>query len=146
MTSLSRTHDRVDGGPLRRLLTDIEDEVTLLRIRLTVTRLVARDTSQWVDDGPASLDLIIADVVAQWQRHEPGNNDPSALEDFWNRYANRVEWAPPDSDNQYRPEFCPANPREFDCANYFRAVWAARVLELRAQRPSFPYWPSAATD
>jgi len=110
-------------------LTDIEDEAALLLIRLTVTRLVARDASQWVDDDPTSLDLIVEDVAAQWHRQEPGNADPAGLEDFWNQYANRVEWAR-DGGNQCRPEFCPANPLDFDCDNYFRSVWKARVIDL----------------
>jgi len=52
---------------------------------------------------------------------------------FWSRYANRIEWAPAESGNEYRAEFCPVNESaRFDTDEYFRAVWAAHVAELRA--------------
>lgn len=98
-----------------------------------VIRLVARDTSLWLDDDDESLDMIVTDVAQRWRERQPGGDDPAELEAFWNQYANRVEWASPGSGDQYRAEFCPAEAREsFDTGDYFHAVWTAHVAELRA--------------
>ena len=120
-------HERI-----AELLTQMADQVTLLQTRVTVTRLVARDTSQWVDDDARSLDLIVDDVLNEWRQHKAGDADPAALDGLWNRYASRVEWASPDSGHEYRSEFCPADEKQpFDSDGYFRAVWAAHLDGLR---------------
>ena len=115
-----------------RLLTDVEQEVAQLQLRAAVTRLVSRDTSQWVEDDAASLDLIIEGVAAGWAAQGTAGEDFTGLEAFWNQYANRVEWAAPETGDEYREEFCPASEDEpFDTDVYFRAVWEAHVAELR---------------
>jgi hypothetical protein len=105
-----------------------------MRLRLAITRVVAREASQWVDDDDASLDLIIEDVAQQWTTRT--DSDPQVLDGpagFWSRYGNRIEWGPPGSGNEYRPEVCPADPDAlFDRDDYLHAVWAAHVAELRA--------------
>lgn len=114
-------------------LAELERELASMRVRLAVTRVVTRDVSQWVNDDDAILDVIVEDVAQQWTGRT--DSDPQELDGpwgFWGRYANRVEWAPPESGNEYRPEFCPANPdTPFDSDDYFRAVWTAHAAGLR---------------
>ena len=124
----------IDRGRIGQVLTDLEHEVALLQLRAAVTRLVSRDASQWVCDDMASLDLIVKEVAAGWSAQGTAGEDLADLEAFWNQYANRVEWAPPDSGNEYREEFCPASEGgPFDTDGYFHAVWAAHVAELRGR-------------
>ena len=88
--------------------------------------------AQWVNDDTASLDLIIDDVLNEWRQHQAAGNGTAGLEAFWNRYANAVEWAPSGSGHEYRSEFCSADEaRPFDTDEYFHAVWAAHIGELR---------------
>ena len=125
----TRTNRRIG-----RVLTDLEDEVALLQLHAAVNRLVSRDASQWVNDDVASLNLVVEDVAAGWWAQGTAGKDLTGLEAFWNRYANRVEWAPPETGDEYREEFCPASEGgPFDTDGYFRAVWAAHVAELRGR-------------
>jgi hypothetical protein len=130
----------VTGTASRGNLTDarrieiLERELQSLSLRLTITRSVARDMSTWVRDDEESVDLVIADVLRRWQDRDlcgqpAGPDDP---EEFWNQYANRVEFAPPGSDDEYRAEFCPAGPEPISIDDYYLAVWQAHVAQLRA--------------
>lgn len=122
----------VDTGRAGRM-AELEREVEVMRLRLAVSRVVTRDVSQLVNDDDATLDLIVDDVMRRWQARSA--DEPAVLDGpdgFWSRYANRVEWAPAESDDEYRAEFCPANESmRFDTEEYFRAVWAAHAAELR---------------
>jgi hypothetical protein len=100
--------------------------------RLSVTRLVARDVSQWVNDDDAVLDLVVNDVLACWRERDRQSDEPVDLVRFWNEYANQVEFAPAGSDNQFRPEFCPDPPGPMDTDVYYRAVWLAHAANLIA--------------
>jgi hypothetical protein len=114
-----------------RLLVELGRELESLRLMATVNRIVGRDVSAWLDDDDASLDLIVDDVTRKWLSRT--DSDPQTLDgpdSFWSRYANRVEWAPPDSDDEYRVKFCPSDRDDFDPEQYFRAVWRAHVAEL----------------
>jgi hypothetical protein len=117
-----------------RRVAQLEREVESLRLRATINRILGRDVSAWVNNDDSDLDLIVEDVVQQWLARK--DSDPSVLDGpcgFWSRYANRVEWAPPESGNEYRAEFCPAHEDDpFDTDDYFRAVWAAHVAGLGA--------------
>jgi hypothetical protein len=118
-------------------LLELERDLEVMHLRTAVSRVVTRDVSQWVDDDDASLDAIVDDVARRWQAH--GNGDPTMLDGpggFWNRYADRVEWAPPESGHQYRIEFCPAEDDPFDEDAYFHSVWRAHIVELLSTVPS----------
>jgi hypothetical protein len=122
----------VSGHTGARLLVELGRELESLRLMATVNRIVGRDVSAWLDDDDASLDLIVDDVTGKWLSR--AESDPQTLDGpggFWSRYANRIEWAPPDSDDEYRVEFCPSDPDGFDPEQYFRAVWRTHVAELR---------------
>lgn len=121
------------GSAQRLRLAELEQELASMRVRLAVTRVVTRDVSQWVNDDDAILDVIVEDVAQRWIGRT--DSDPQVLdgpEGFWSRYANRIEWAPPESGNEFRAEFCPTDPdTPFDSDNYFHAVWTAHVAGLR---------------
>jgi len=123
----------VDTGRAGRI-AQLERELEVMRLRLAVSRVVTRDVSQWVNDDDAVLDVIVDDVMRWWLARSA--EEPAVLDGpdgFWSRYANRIEWAPAESGNEYRAEFCPVNESaRFDTDEYFRAVWAAHVAELRA--------------
>jgi hypothetical protein len=123
-----------------RRAAELERELESLRLRLIVTKVVARDASQWLNDDDASLEAIITDVVRQWQARL--EDEPTVIDGpdgFWSRYANRIEWAAPDSDDEYRREFCPLHEAgRFDTDAYFHAVWAAHVAELRSRSVAVP--------
>jgi hypothetical protein len=75
---------------------------------------------------------LIEDVLIQWTRACDGHIDGQPdLDAFWNGYANRVEFAPSDSGDEFRAEFCPAELTHMDTDDYYRAVWRARVARLR---------------
>jgi hypothetical protein len=125
----------VDAGRAGRI-AQLERELEVMRLRLAVSRVVTRDVSQWVDDEDAVLDVIVDDVMRWWLARSA---EEAAVLDgpdgFWSCYANRVEWAPAESGNEYRAEFCPANEgARFDTDVYFRAVWAAHAAELRTSQ------------
>ncbi|HEY2674189.1 MAG TPA: hypothetical protein VGJ07_27960 [Rugosimonospora sp.] len=117
-----------------RRVAQLEREVESLRLRAAINRILGRDVSAWVNNDDSHLDLILEDVAQQWLARK--DSDPPVLDGpygFWSRYANHVEWAPPESGNEYRAEFCPAREDDpFDTDDYFRSVWAAHVAELRA--------------
>lgn len=113
-------------------LSKLKSEVESLRLRLVVTRMVVRDVSAHVDDE-AGLDLIINDVVSRWLDRDQ-TREPFVLDGpggFWNWYANRVEFAPPGSDDEYRAEFCPPEPERLEIEAYYEAVWHAHIADLR---------------
>lgn len=120
-------------------LSRLKGEVESLRLQLAVTRLVVRDVSAHVDDD-AGVDLIINDVVSRWLERDQAR-EPSLLDGpdgFWNWYANRVEFAPPGSDHEYRAEFCPQEPERLEIEEYYEAVWHAHIAGLRAMASAAP--------
>jgi hypothetical protein len=103
--------------------------------RSTVARLVVPDMHAWVEDDDGCIDLVIADVLARWQTR--GSDEPARLGGhggFWCRYANRVEYAPPGSENEYRAEFC-APGEKLNTDEYYFRVWAAHIAGLRQAAP-----------
>jgi hypothetical protein len=113
-------------------LAELEQEVERLRALAVINRAVGRDTSLYLDDDEAALDLIADDVLCQWLTREP--SDPQALtgsESFWTQYADRVEWPPPGSEEEFRAEFCPPDGEPFNREEYGRAAWKAHVEQLR---------------
>lgn len=139
-TATAAAHPATHTGNAPASLNDTETIATLTRERqtlhhrLTVTKLVIRDVSPYLSDQ-ANIDLIVEDVLRLWQQH-PQNTEPTELDGpngFWNRYADRVEFAPPGQDDDYRAEFCPPGPARIDIADYYTAVWQAHTAQLRAQ-------------
>ena len=121
-----------DAERVNRLLRELEREIDAQNLRLVATRLVARDVSQWVEDDSGSLDLIVEDVLTGWHEHLRCRSETLDPDRLWNRYANRVEFAPPTSGNEFRSEFCPVGSGPMDTDDYFRSVWAAHVAGLRS--------------
>lgn len=101
-------------------------------LHLKATRIVTRDLSPWTDDD-AGIDLVVEDVLGRWSGNSPDADDePCELSRFWNRYANRVEFAEPGTGDQFRAEFCPTGPGPMDTDDYYRAVWRTHIDGLRA--------------
>ncbi len=106
-------------------------EIDALQRRVAITRLVAQDMSRYVSDDTAKVSLVIDDVLAAWADAAPGTEGAVV----WREYANRVEWARPDTGDTYRAEFCSQPSDEpFDEEAYFEAVWAdqCEILRLNA--------------
>jgi hypothetical protein len=115
-------------------IAGLEHELVSLRVRLTITRLVAVDIGRWVDDGEDGVDLVVDDVLRLWRNRdqEGGPADLAGPGGLWNRYADRVEFAPPDGRDEFRAEFCMSAPEPFNADDYYGAVWGAHVADLRA--------------
>lgn len=116
-----------------RLVAKVECELERLRALTVINRAVGRDASYWLDDDDADVDLVVDDVLHQWLIRS--TSDPRVLTgfaEFWTQYANRVEWPPPGSEEEFRAEFCPADGEPFDREEYGRAAWRAHVNQLRA--------------
>jgi hypothetical protein len=120
------------AGSAADRIAKLENDVELLRLRLRLARLTAIRMSCWVDENEASLDLVIDDVLARWRECERAGHEPADLSEFWSRYADRVESAPSESDDDFRPEFCPAEPGWMDTEDYYRAVWRTHLGQLRS--------------
>lgn len=88
--------------------------------RLEVVRMTARDVSQHLNDDDDALDLLVDDVLSFWD----GESD---LSELWRVYANKVEYAPPGGDQEYRSGFSEGD----DLDTYYHAVWGAKVDELK---------------
>jgi hypothetical protein len=88
--------------------------------RLEVVRMTARDVSQYLKDDDDALELLVDDVLSFWD----GESD---LSELWHLYANKVEYAPDGSDQEYRSGFGEGE----DLDAYYRAVWGAKVNELK---------------
>ncbi|GIH19663.1 hypothetical protein [Rugosimonospora africana] len=86
-------------------------------------------------DDDSGVDLVINDVARRWRGHESSALD--GPDGFRNQYANRVEFAPPGSDHEYRPEFCPPKPERIEIEEYYKAVWQAHIADLRAAAHRF---------
>jgi hypothetical protein len=122
-------------------VAELEHELKLYRLRLEVTRLVVMDMSRWVEDDDDCLDLVIDDVVTRWLARDSDTDEPAprglreshrGLRQFWKQTANRVEYAPEDSGDERRVEFClPEGQVEEDTDGYYYRVWAAHVAGLR---------------
>jgi hypothetical protein len=123
-------------------VAELEHELELLKLRLEVTRLVVMDMSRWVENQDDLLDLVIDDVVTRWLARDPDADVPArpggrreshrGLRAFWRQTANRVEYAPEGSQDEYRAEFCPLDGQvATDIDAYYCRVWAAHVAELQ---------------
>ena len=102
------------------------------KVQLKATRMVTRDLSPWTDDD-AGIDLVVEHVLGAWSDGDPDRDEPCELTRFWNRYANRVEFAEPGTGDEFRAEFCPAEPGPMDTDDYYRAVWRSHIAGLRAR-------------
>jgi hypothetical protein len=103
------------------MTTAFDSDLDAARGRVMLNRYVGRDISQWIDDDDDAMDLVVQDVLSQWQADDD-------LGVFWTHYANAVEYAPPTSHNEYREGFGEGE----DLDGYYRAVWSAHVASLRS--------------
>jgi hypothetical protein len=105
-----------------------------LRVRFAVTRQVVMDMSRWVDDDQEAVDLVVDDVLRRWSERDRSDESAEIVgpNSFCNQYAHRVEFAPPDSGDQLRAEFCPPEGEPFNAVHYYSSVWRAHVADLRA--------------
>jgi hypothetical protein len=112
----------------------LERELESLGLRLLATRLVVKDMSQWVNDDDGSVDLVIEDLLRCWQERDRDGEpaEPGGLDEFWERYAKRVEFASSGSDQEMRAECCPDDPTLLEGDGYYYAVWGAHVAQLSA--------------
>ncbi|GIH20915.1 hypothetical protein Raf01_90870 [Rugosimonospora africana] len=132
-------------------ITALIGQLKTLDLRLAVTRLVVRDVSEHLGDDEAGIDLIVEDVLRLWQ--QSGQDDPATLDGsdgFWNRYADRIEFAPAGGDDRYRAEYWPPG-QGIGFEEYYRAVWRAHLSQLRdahraAQSPSQPQAPQPGSN